>query len=52
MHVVGFITQVPEIREILDHVVRRFEPLVLPGRAPPFLPGVSPDRFPPGYGPQ
>ena len=51
MHVVGFITAVPVIREILDHVGRRFEPLVLLGRAPPFLPEVSPDRFP-GYGPQ
>lgn len=32
MRVAGFITQVPIIRKILDHVVRRFEPLVLPGR--------------------
>jgi hypothetical protein len=51
MNVVGFITQAPVIREILDHAGRRFEPLVLPGRAPPFLPEGSPDRFP-GYGPQ
>jgi hypothetical protein len=32
MRVVGFITQAPVIRKILDHVGRRFEPLVLPGR--------------------
>ena len=29
---VGFITQVLVIRKILDHVGRRFKPLVLPGR--------------------
>ena len=32
MRVVGFITQAPVIRKILDHVGRRFEPLVLPSR--------------------
>jgi hypothetical protein len=32
MRVVGFITQAPVIRKILDHVGRRFEPLVLSGR--------------------
>ena len=40
MRVVGFITQAPVIRKILDHVGRRFEPLVLPGRAPPLFPGI------------
>jgi len=39
MRVVGFITQAPVIRKILDHVGRRFEPLVLPGRAAT-LPGI------------
>ena len=32
MRVVGFITRAPVIRKILDHVGRRFVPLVLPGR--------------------
>jgi hypothetical protein len=51
MRVVGFVTQVPTIRKILAHVGRRFEPLVLPGRAPPLFPEFSPDPFP-DYGPQ
>ena len=51
MRVVGFITQAPVIRKILDHVGRRFEPLVLPGRAPPLFPEFSLDPFP-DYGPQ
>ena len=51
MHVVGFITQAPVIRKILDHVGRRFEPLVLPGRAPPLFPEFSSDPVP-DYGPQ
>ena len=45
MRVVGFITQAPVIRKILDHVGRRFEPLVLPGRAPPLFPVFSLDPF-------
>ena len=32
MRVVGFITQAPVIRNILGHIGRRFDPLVLPGR--------------------
>lgn len=32
MRVVGFITQAPVFRKILNHVGRRFEPFVLPGR--------------------
>jgi hypothetical protein len=51
MRVVGFITRAPVIRKILDHVGRRFEPLVLPGRAPPLFPEFSLDPFP-DYGPQ
>jgi len=51
MRVVGFITQAPVIRKILDHVGRRFEPPVLPGRAPPLFPEYSLDPFP-DYGPQ
>jgi hypothetical protein len=35
MHVIGFITQAPVIRKILDHTGRRFDPLKLPGRSPP-----------------
>jgi len=51
MRVVGFITQAPVIRKILDHVGRRFEPPVLPGCAPPLFPEFMPDPFP-DYGPQ
>jgi hypothetical protein len=51
MHAVGFITQAPVIRKILNHVGRRFEPLGLPSRAPSLFPEFSPDPFP-DYGPQ
>ena len=51
MRVIGFITQPPVIRKILDHIGRRFDPLKLPGRAPPLFPESSPDPFP-DYGPQ
>ena len=43
--------QAPVIRKILDHVGRRFEPLGLPGRAPPLFPEFSLDLFP-DYGSQ
>ncbi len=52
MRVVGFITQPPVIRNILDHIGRRFDPLKLPGRSPPLLDDFSPDPFPRTYGPQ
>lgn len=60
MRVVGFVTQAPVIRKILDHVGRRFEPLKLPGRAPPLFEEHAQDPFPdesahdpfPDYGPQ
>jgi hypothetical protein len=51
MRVAGLITQAPVIRMILNHVGRRFDPLVLPGRAPPLFPDFSPDPFP-DYGPK
>ncbi len=46
MRVVGFITQAPVIRKILDHIGRRFDPLKLPGRSPPLLDDFCPDPFP------
>jgi hypothetical protein len=51
MRVVGFITQAPVIRKILDHVGLRFEPLVLPDCAPLLFPEFSLDPFP-DYGSQ
>jgi len=51
MHVVGFITQAPVIRKILDHIGRRFDPLKLPGRSPPLWDDFCPDPSP-DYGPQ
>jgi hypothetical protein len=51
MRVVGFITQAPGIRNILDHIGRRFDPLKLPGRSPPMSEDFLPDPFP-DYGPQ
>lgn len=51
MRVVGFIRQAPVIRRILDHVGRRFDPLKLPGRAPPLFDDFAHDPFP-DYGPQ
>jgi hypothetical protein len=51
MRVIGFITQAPVIRKILAHVGRSFDPLKLPGRAPPLLDDFCPDPFP-DYGPQ
>jgi len=51
MRVIGFITQAPVIRKILDHFGQHFDPLKLPGRAPPLFPEFSPDPFP-DYGPQ
>ena len=51
MRVVEFITQMPTIRKILDHVGRRFEPLKLPGRAEPLFDEPAHDPFP-DYGPQ
>ena len=51
MRVVGFITQAPVIRNILDHFGWRFDPLKLPGRSPPLLDHFCPDPFP-DYGPQ
>jgi hypothetical protein len=51
MRVVAFIPHAPAIRKILNHTGRRFEPLVLPRRAPPLFPEFSPDPFP-DYGPQ
>jgi hypothetical protein len=51
MRVVGFITQAPVIRKILDHIGRRFDPLKLPGRSPPLWDDFCPDPFP-DYGPQ
>ena len=51
MRIVGFITQAPIIRKILNHIGRRFDPLRLPGRSPPLFPEFSPDPFP-DYGPQ
>ena len=45
MRVIGFITQAPVIRKILEHIGRRFDPLVLPGRAPPLFDGFTPDPF-------
>jgi hypothetical protein len=51
MRVVGFITQGPVIRKILDHIGRRFDPLKLIGRSPPLLDDFCPDPFP-DYGPQ
>lgn len=52
MRVVGFITQVPTIRKILHHVGQRFEPLKLPGRAPPLFDYFLNDPFPMTNGPQ
>ena len=59
MRVVGFITQAPVIRKILDHVGRRFDPLKLPGRSPPLFEEYAHDLYPdhahdpfPDYGPQ
>jgi hypothetical protein len=51
MRIVGFITQVPIIRKILDHIGRRFDPLKLPGQSPPLWEDFCPDPFP-DYGPQ
>ena len=51
IHVVGFTTQAPDIRKILDLVGRGFEPRVLPSRAPPLFPKFSPNPFP-DYDPQ
>jgi len=51
VRVVGFITQAPIVRKILDHIGRRFDPLKLSGRSPPLFPEFSPDPFP-DYGPQ
>jgi len=51
MRVVGFITQAPVIRKILEHIGLRFDPLKLPGRAPPLWEDFFPDPFP-DYGPQ
>jgi hypothetical protein len=51
MRVVGFITQAPVIRNILDHIGRRFDPLKLPRRSPPLGDDFCPDPFP-DYGPQ
>jgi hypothetical protein len=51
MRVVGFITQAPVIRKILNHVGRRFDPLKLPGLAPPLGDDFYSDPFP-DYGPQ
>ena len=52
MRVVGFITQAPVIRDILDHIGRRFDPLKLPGRSPLLSDHFCPDPFPRTYGPQ
>jgi hypothetical protein len=41
----------PVIHKILDHIGRRFDPLKLPGRAPPLGDNFFPDPFP-DYGPQ
>ena len=51
MRVVGFITQAPVIRKILDHIGRRFDPPKLPGRSSPLFDDFCPDPFP-DYGPQ
>ena len=42
---------IPPFLKILEHIGRRFDPLVLPGRAPPLFDGFTPDPFP-DYGPQ
>ncbi len=49
--VVGFITQAPVIRQILDHVGRCFELLKLPGRTPQLYNDFAHDPFL-DYGPQ
>ncbi len=46
MRVVGFVTQAPVIRKILEHVGRRFEPLNLPGRSPPLFEEQAHGPFP------
>jgi hypothetical protein len=52
MRVVGFITQAPVIRKILDHIGRRFDPLKLPGQSLRLLDDFCHDPFPRTYGPQ